>query len=476
METAERYVYLEIGIHKISFIPKKYMEMKKVYFLLVVGAIIIAGCASDINTSDNSSFEAFSDSLFQTNVDSAYIAGASVIVYQKGEGLLNRSYGYANLELAVPMPGNASFEIGSVTKQFTSAAILKLVEEGSLALDDDVTQYLEFDTKGRSITISSLLNHTSGIPSYTELPEFGNIFSRSYDRDTLLRLVEQNDFLFEPGEALIYNNSAYFFLGLIIEEITEMSYEDYLMEQFFIPLGMHNTYYSSISKVISNKAYGYDYSENILNQKQFIDHTWPYSAGSLSSTAEDLLIWMRALHEGKVFNEKFYDILTNPRQLNNGIKVRYAMGLVNYMNFGHKEIGHGGGIPGFLSETKYLPDEDLFIICLINTMGPKGANYFAEELLWKLLDKHEFDHVEVDLDLYALAGIYTGQSRGQATSIEVNAQSNSITISTVGQSKVDTLKIYLGDSTWSDGNSLVKIKNDEYLRDDIYGYIKLKKE
>jgi len=450
--------------------------MKIVYFLLVVGAIIFAGCASDTNSSEHSSIVAFSDSLFQTNVDSAYIAGASVIVYQKGERLLDKTYGYANLELAVPMPENASFEIGSVTKQFTSAAILKLVEEGRLSLEDDFTQYLDFDTKGRSITINSLLNHTSGIPSYTELPEFGNIFYRSYDRDTLLRLVEKNDFLFEPGEALIYNNSAYFFLGLIIEEISGMSYEDYLMERFFVPLGMNNTYYSSTSKVIPNKAYGYDYSENILNQKQYIDHTWPYSAGSLSSTADDLLLWMIALHERTIISEKLYDILTNPGHLNDGTKVRYAMGLANYMNFGNKEIGHGGGIPGFLSETKYFPDEDLFIICLINTMGPKGADYFAEELLWKLLDKHEFDPVELDIDLNAVTGIYTGQSRGQATSIEVKAQSNSLTISTVGQSRVDTLKIYLGDSTWSDVNSLVKIKNNEYLRDDIYGYIKLKKE
>ena len=90
--------------------------------------------------------------------------------------------------------------------------------------------------------------------------------------------------------------------------------------------------------------------------------------------------------------------------------------------------------------------------------------------------QHEFDSVEVDIDLNALAGIYSGQTRGQPTSIEIKAQFNSLTISTVGQSEVDTLKPYLGDNTWSDGNNLVKIKNDEYLRDDIYGYIKLVKE
>lgn len=450
--------------------------MNHLYISVLASVIFLTACEGEKTFSDHSPLVEFADSLFITSVDSSFIAGASVIVYQNGKMLLDKSYGYANLELAVQMPDDASFEIGSVTKQFTSAAILKLADKGKLSLDDDFTKYLEFDTKGRTISINQLLNHTSGIPSYTELPEFEDIVAQNYSRDTLLRIVEQNDFLFEPGEAMIYNNSAYFILGLIIEKITERAYEDYLKEELFEPLGMNNTYYSSTSKVIPNRAFGYSYTDNGLIQKQYIDYTWPYSAGSLSSTTDDLLVWMRALHEGKVFDEELYNALINPRQLNDGVNIRYAMGLVNYINFGHREIGHGGGIPGFLSATKYFPEEDLFIICLVNTMGPKGAAFFADELTWKLLEKYDNDPVEVDINLDSLKGKYAGQIRGQIISVDIEAQPKFLIISTEGRSEVDTLEIYLGSNTWSKGNSLIKIENNVFSRDDIYGYFKLARE
>jgi len=450
--------------------------MKKICLILVISSVFFSNCTNDIDTLDQSTLADFADSLFQTNVDSSYIAGSSVIVFRKGQKILDKSYGYASMELSVPMPDEASFEIGSVTKQFTAAAILKLVELGKLSLEDDFTDYLDYDTKGKFITINNLLNHTSGIPSYTEIPEFGNISVHQYDRDTLVRIVEQEEFLFEPGEALIYNNSAYFFLGLIIEKITGNSYSEYLQEQFFEPLGMINTYYCSTSEVISNKANGYNYAKSGLKQKGYIDHTWPYSAGSLCSTAEDLLVWMRALHEGKILSEHLYRLLTTPGQLNDGTDIRYARGLVNYTNFGNKQIGHGGGIPGFLSETRYFPDDDLYIICLVNTMSPKSAGFFAEELTWKLLDKQEYEPVEIDIDLESLSGKYSGQVRGRIFSLEITALSNSIAISSGGQGSVDTLKTYIGQQTWMDGNSRVVIGNNEYRRDDIYGYFILKRQ
>lgn len=450
--------------------------MNHLYISILVSVFVLTACEGNKTYSEHSPLVEFADSLFITSVDSSFIAGASVIVYQNGKMLLDKSYGHANLELSVQMPDDASFEIGSVTKQFTSAAILKLVDKGKLSLDDDFTKYLEFDTKGRIISINQLLNHTSGIPSYTELPEFEDIMAHSYARDTLLRIVEQHEFLFEPGEAMIYNNSAYFILGLIIEQITGKTYEEYLKEEFFEPLGMNNTYYSSTSKVIPNRAFGYSYTDSGLIQKQYIDYTWPYSAGSLSSNTDDLLVWMRALHEGKVFNEDLYNALISPQQLNDGVNIRYAMGLVNYLNFGHREIGHQGGIPGFLSATKYFPEEDLFIICLVNTAGPKGAEFFADKLTWKLLEKYGNDPMEVDINLDSLEGRYTGQIRGQIISVNIEAQRKFLIISNEEGSQVDTLEIYLGSNTWSEGNSLIKIENNVYSRDDIYGYFKLAKE
>ncbi len=444
--------------------------------LVLASFLIIAGCGNPGGNQAGTPLQAFADSLFQTSVDSSYIAGAAVIVFQKGEVLLDKSYGYASRELSVPMPDNPSFEIGSVTKQFTAAAILRLVAEGKLSLEDDFTQYLEFDTKGRTVTVGQLLNHTSGIPSYTEMEEFWNMSVLQFERDSLVRLVESKDFLFEPGEALIYNNSAYFFLGLIIEEVSGKTYEEYLQEQFFSPLGMNNTYYCSTSEIVPGKVYGYGYDGKGLVQKAYLDHTWPYAAGSLCSTTTDLLIWMRALHEGRVFDQEQYRMMTTPETLNDGTGLRYAMGLTNSMNFGNREIGHGGGINGFLSSTRHFPESDLHIVCLVNTTGPKGASFFASELTWKLLQKVEYTVQDLDVDLEALAGNYTGQTRGRILTISVANLPESLVLSIEGRDDADTLTTYVGNSTWMDGNEILTFDDNVLRIDRVSGYYLLEKE
>jgi CubicO group peptidase (beta-lactamase class C family) len=442
----------------------------------LVFLIVATSCQNKKETSNKFSLEVYTDSLFQASVDSFQIAGGAILVFQKDEVLLKKSYGKASLELAIPMHEQAIFEIGSATKQFTVAAILKLVEAKEISLDDDFTDYLEFDTKGRKITINNLLNHTSGIQSYTEIPEFWDLSTKEYNRDTLVRLVEQKDFLFEPNEALIYNNSGYFFLGLIIEKITEQGYEEFLKQEFFEPLGMDNTSYCSNSKVVKNKVYGYNYSPNGLLQKSYLNHTWPYAAGSLCSTTEDLLIWMKALHGGKVLTPPMYLSMISPEKLNNGSSVSYAKGLVNFSNFGHKEIAHGGGISGFLTDTRYFPNKDLYIICLINTTGPKGGSFFADEVTWKLLKKQEYKGVDLNIDTNNLQGKYTGTIRGSTHSLEVKSIKKGITVQSVGEEKIDTLKVYVGNNTWMSGNNRITIENEEYRLDEIYNYYILKKE
>ncbi len=449
--------------------------MKSHWILFAAACSFLITC-ENVGNDNNSSLQTFADSIFNVHVDSSNIAGASVIVFQQGKMLLNKSYGYASLELSVPMPEDASFEIGSVTKQFTAAAILKLVEAGKLSLEDDFTQYIDFDTKGRKVTINQLLNHTSGISSYTEIREFWDLSLHEYERDSLVRLVEQKDFLFEPGEALIYNNSGYFLLGLIIEKLSEMTYEEYLSEQIFKPLGMNNTYYCSTSKVVKNKVYGYGYSPEGLRQKSYLDHTWPFSAGSLCSTASDLITWMQALHSGEVLNEEFYSALITPGALNDGSQLRYAMGLSNFSNYGNPTISHGGGINGFLSATRYHPEADLYVVCLVNTTGPQGAGFFANQLTWRLLTKNEREGVDLDIDTNSLVGTYTGQVRGRIISVEVGALPDAITTSIVGRDDVDTLSTYIGDNTWVDGNDIIKIENGEYRADQIGGYYILRQD
>jgi CubicO group peptidase (beta-lactamase class C family) len=451
--------------------------MKQIILLILTLVLLATSCQNEKQVSITPTLEVYADSLFQVSIDSNQIAGGAILVFQKDKMLLNKSYGYASLELSVPMPSNGIFDIGSVTKQFTAAAILKLVEANKLSLDDDFTKYLEFDTKGRKITIAQLLDHTSGLPQTEGKEEFIQLENDEFPYKLMVRLVEPKDFLFEPGEALIYNNTAYVFLGLIIEKVTGLSYETYLKETFFDPLGLHNTFYSSNTKIIKNKVNGYRYASNGLQKIGYLNYGIPYSAGSLSSTTEDLLIWMRALHTGKVLSEPMYQSMISPSKLKDGTPISYAKGLVNFSNYGHKVIAHTGGIPGFLSDTRYFPDNDLYIICIINTIGPRerGGSFFADEMTWKLLEKKEYKQVALDIDNNALQGTYTGQIRRAKQSIKIKSVGTGITRQTIGEEQIDTLKVYVGNNTWMDGNDKVTIKNNEYRVDKIYNYYILKK-
>ena len=450
--------------------------MKQFILSIVVLLFLTISCKNSTETYKSTSLEKYTDSLFNSSIDSAKIAGAAVIAFQKGKMLVNSSYGFASLELSVPIPNEGQFEIGSVTKQFTAAAILKLVADKKLSLEDDFTKYVKFDTKGRKVTINNLLNHTSGIVSYTSFPEFGKFSIQQNPRDTLVRLIEKKGFNFEPGEALIYNNSGYFLLGLIIEKASGKSYEEYLKETIFEPLGMENTSYCSNTAVVKNKVYGYSYTPKGLQQKAYLNHTWPYAAGSLCSTTKDLLIWLRALHQGNILTKDQYQSLISPDSLNDGTPIKYAKGITNFSNFGNHQISHGGGINGFLTETRYFPEEDLFIICLVNTTGPHGAGYFAEKITWKLLDKKEATPVALDVDLTSLEGRYTGQARGRMLTFDVNSFTNGITFQRKGSKSIDTLKTYIGNNTWADGNTRFMIKNNEFRIDQATVHYILKKE
>jgi hypothetical protein len=171
-----------------------------------------------------------------------------------------------------------------------------------------------------------------------------------------------------------------------------------------------------------------------------------------------------------------YQSMINPNKLNDGTTVSYAKGLLNFSNYGHQEIGHDGGGFGFLTVTRYFPDDDLYIICLINTEGPKGGDFFADKMTWKLLDKKEYKKVELDFDTNGIEGIYTGQTRNTTQTLEIKSIENGITRQTIGKEKIDTLKTYIGNNTWMDGNDKITIENNEYRIDKIWNYYILKKE
>ncbi|MEP2670175.1 MAG: serine hydrolase domain-containing protein [Cyclobacteriaceae bacterium] len=445
---------------------------------LLLGFVIFTFILSCTNTEKqvSSSLEHQVDSLVQPYLDSAQLAGMAVAVYRGNEKLLLKSYGYADLEWGVELPVNASFEIGSVTKQFTGASILLLVEQGKLSLDDDMTKYLTYNTGGRTVTIRQLLSHSSGIKSYTGLPFFQHFAQQNHNRDTLLRLVEKEGFDFEPGEMLHYNNTAFFILGLIIEKVSGVSYEEFVKTNLFDKAGMTNSYYCSESKIIKNKAHGYDTGEDGLVNAAYLDQTWPYAAGSLCSTVEDLVKWNAALHNGKILSDESYKEFLTPVSLNDGTVSHYAKGITVTDWNGRKMLEHGGGIYGFLSENCYYPDEDLSIVVLANTTGPVSPSDVAGEIANFVMGKPTQQYADFEGDLSKYVGTY----KSGLFNMDVSSNDSTILVQYT-YSKADPHPLYyMKDNTWSSGSSYYHfIETDDGVNelkiDQIYGYYVLKK-
>ena len=319
---------------------------------ITVLALILATTSSlSAQTPDRPVIVTAIDSIVNEPIEAGQIAGASVAVVLGADTILLRAYGDADLEYDVPTPDRAIYEIGSVTKQFTAAAILQLVEAGKIDLDAVFTEYLpDYPADAHGITVRRLMDHTSGIKSYTDMPAFTSIATRTLPRDSLVAMFSSVPLDFAPGEAMIYNNSAYFLLGLIIEAVTGESYEDYVREHLFAAAEMPDSRYCSSNAIVERRAHGYDSSPDGLVRKGYVDHTWPYSAGSLCSTAWDLVAWNEALHGdgngGALLSAESYRELITPGTLNDGTPLRYAKGLYVLESGGHELIGHGGTIRG----------------------------------------------------------------------------------------------------------------------------------
>jgi CubicO group peptidase (beta-lactamase class C family) len=228
------------------------------------------------------------------------------------------------------MPADAMFEIGSVTKQFTAAAILQLRDEGKLSLDDEITKWLpDFDTRGNRVTVRRLLDHTSGIVGLTEMPEVQQLMLEPELPARLgIALINRYPFQFPTGTMQMYNNSAFWLAGLIIEKASGMTYKDYVEQRIFAPLGMTRSMYCNSGENVPRRANGYLVQNGVIRRAPTNAHTWmPFAAGSLCSTAGDLVTWVKALHGGRVLSPGSYQEMITPARLNDGTPLRYGLGI-----------------------------------------------------------------------------------------------------------------------------------------------------
>jgi CubicO group peptidase (beta-lactamase class C family) len=294
--------------------------------------------------------------------------GAAALVAKGDEIVFLGAAGMADLELAVPLAPDMVFEIGSITKQFTAAAIMLLSEQGKLAVSDPMTKHLpSYPSYGQNITVEHLLTHTSGIVSYTGVP--GYMASKVRNDVTVQQLIDVFKDLpveFAPGERYAYNNSGYILLGAIVEAASGMRYEDFVRKRLFEPLGMKTAYYGCSTCIIPRRASGYDGGPNEFTNQRYLSFTQPYAAGSLMMTVSDLHRWSRALFGGKVVSEASLKRMTTPYVLKNGEPTGYGYGLSIASLRGRRAIRHGGGIFGFVTDALYLPDQDVFVAVFSN--------------------------------------------------------------------------------------------------------------
>jgi CubicO group peptidase (beta-lactamase class C family) len=420
------------------------------------------------------------DSIVSAPILAGQVAGASVAVVRGTDTLVVHGYGRASIELDVPTPPHAIYQIGSVTKQFTAAAIMQLVEQGKIDLDAEFTTYLpEFDTQGRTITVRRLLDHTSGIRGYTETPEFRLLSVQHLDRDTLIDIIEKKPFDFEPGQEMTYNNTAFFLLGLIIEKTSGMPYEEYVQKNLFDRAGMTDAHYCSERVIHPRDVEGYDTDSTGLILKGYLDHTWPYSAGSLCASAIDLVAWNQAVHGGRILEADAYREYIAPSHLADGTALRYAKGLAIRPILGHRAFEHGGGINGFLSENIYFPDDSLSVVVLYNTAGParpdEAARAIAEAILGEPPDRSR----PFDGDLAQFAGTYVGNGRGSMIEVTISEEAGSLMAKLPFNDSAQALDFY-GDDTFGQGDArLAFVRSDGRVGgidlDVVYGYNRLRR-
>ena len=336
--------------------------------------------------------------------------GLSIGVQQGDDLRFAEGFGLADLEHRVPATADTVYRIGSVTKQFTGAAVMALVEEGRLDLDADLRDLLpDYDTRDFSIPVERLLNHTSGIKGYTEMDEFWAQARLDLDHRAMMDLFGGVPFEFEPGDRYQYNNSGYYLLGVLIERISGGSYAEFLEERLFRPLGLDRTHYLDNDPIVPDRASGYEPDrEGGFRNDEPISMKLPYAAGSLGSTVRDLLAWQRALVRSEAVSSAGYERMTAPGELIGGAAVPYGYGLGLGREHGLDKVSHGGGINGFRAQLAYYPEAELGIAVLMNSgAGRPGLleNRIARAVLG--MEQPRIEEAAVDSDaLERYAGTY----------------------------------------------------------------------
>jgi CubicO group peptidase (beta-lactamase class C family) len=313
------------------------------------------------------------DEYMNAQVQNRHFSG-SILVASEGKVVTKKGYGLANIEHNVPNSSETRFRLGSITKQFTAAAILLLQEQGKLDVKDPVCKYLpQCPDAWKEITLHHLLTHTSGIPNFTNYPDYQKTMALPSAPEATIGRFRDKPLDFKPSEKYSYSNSGYVVLGYIIEKVAGKAYSAFLKEAIFDPLKMANTGYDETARVISHRAAGYERRAGTITNASYLDMTIPFSAGGLYSTVEDLFIWDQALYTFKLLSKKSLDAMFT------AFLGDYAYGWAIGKQFNRNTVGHGGGINGFSTNIVRYTDDEACIIVLSN-MVPAPVPTISRDL------------------------------------------------------------------------------------------------
>jgi CubicO group peptidase (beta-lactamase class C family) len=306
---------------------------------------------------------------------SRHTAGVSIAVARDGRLILARGYGMANIEHSVAVTPETVFHIASISKNILAAVVLQLVDEGKLRQDDDVTKYVpEAPTQGHHVTVRQLLNHTSGIYSFTSLPNAANNERLELTHEQVLALIKDKPFEFDPGTRWRYDNSAFYLAGMVVERVTKQEYGAYVREHVFKPLGMDTASLCYARMVVPHLASGYEVDDGALVNAAFVSWKLPFAGGAVCATATDLVKWQAALDSGRVLTPSSLALMRTPTTLSDGTTIDYGLGTRLGSLDGHRVLGHygGEGRGGFRPLLESFPDDHLTIVILVN-MGDAAS-------------------------------------------------------------------------------------------------------
>lgn len=346
--------------------------------------------------------------------------GATVLIARNGQVIYKKAFGMANMELAVPMQADNVFRIGSLTKQFTAIAILQLMEQGKLNLQDEITRFIpDYPTQGNKITIEHLLTHTSGIRNHNAIPDTVQRYKLDFTPKEMIDYFKGQPIRFTPGSRYEYSNSGYTLLGYIIEKITGKTYAQYLEENFFKPLDMTGSLYASDTKLVKNRANGYIKTKNGFENSAYMSMTQPYAAGSIQSTVDDLFKWNQAVTSYKLVKKETLDRAWSRYKLNDGSLINYGYGWrMGYIQES-QSVWHAGLVSGSITMALYLPKEDVFVTVLSNWENNSPEDVVAKLAALAIGNPYKYKAIALgNTTLQSYLGVYEND-RGQQRIITV---------------------------------------------------------